>query len=192
MGAAKNSPRSSGQRRYLATLSAQGAFSLAAGRQGEPASPLDIIPLGEDRGLELTFYGTGAANDTFDYRVWIVKRATAGDLPHQLDDYDLQLYCHGTATLGTQTGVSAASLITDAQKVVDKLTVTKPTAATNPKGIGGAVVTAYGSPEPTVYSPDDNTEARLFIPDLGGAFGVIVEFDMTGATGGGCLYERIT
>jgi hypothetical protein len=45
---------------------------------------------------------------------------------------------------------------------------------------------------PSVHSPADDSSACLFIPELGNASDIIVEFDMTGATSGNCLIERGT
>jgi len=126
----------------------------------------------------------GSANDTFDYRVYVVKHST-GNLGGAVLDYEQLLFCSGTATLGTQAGV-AASGPTSAALFADTLSVTASAYCT-------AVVAAYGGIAPSVYSPADNTQAKLFIPELGNAWAIFVDFDQTSGTPTmNCLIERGT
>lgn len=178
---------SSGQVRYLSTNDTQGSFTLTAGRT--LAAPSNLFSLGPTfgkryRGVEITFFGTGTAATTFDYKVWVVRRGFASTNGAQTD-YEKSLFCSGTATLGSTAGVATTGGILTTDKMCDTLTVT--TAA-----YGTATVGAYGGVAPWVYSPGGNGCARLFITELGNASDIIVEYDMTGATSANCLIERGT
>ena len=175
-----------GQIPYLATNSTSSAFTVATTSAGRVATaPSGLFSVGNStkryRGLELTPFGVGAANTTFDYRVWVIKRSTSS-LAGVSDDYDRQLWCYGTVTLGTQAGVASRG-ITSGNNVGDTITVTA-------SAYCAAAVAAYGATAPSYYSPADDTEARLFIPELGNAEYIWIDFDMTGATSGNFLVEK--
>lgn len=205
------SSRATGLRRYLATNSSQGDFStltpplangifrnfgVSAGRFVSSVSANWIIePLIEHRGARFVFFGTNAQNLTFNYRLWVAEMVlprTADELRPQLEDAEaikLSSWGSGTVTLGTLE--PASDNLPSGNLIADTLTFTLSTDATTPKGIGTARGLAYQLGDPQVYSPADNTVAELIVPDFGsGIAGVLVEFDLTGATGANCLIEK--
>lgn len=178
---------SSGFARYLTTNSTNAAFAVTAGRT--TTAPSNLLPMGNVpgrrfRGAEVVFYGAGTATQTFDYRVWVVEKNLGTNGAGVPDDYDVQLFCHGTATLGATAGVGTKGP-TSTDLIVDTLTVL-------PDAFGTAAVTAYGAVSPLVYSPGGGGEARLFLPDLGNNSDFFIEFDMTGATSGNAMTKKGT
>lgn len=169
--------------KVYATNSTSSAFSLSAGRTAtRPTSGLLVFGnmLGaRPRYIKAVFFGTGTATTTFDYKVWAVSVGVGAN--NTIEDYDLQLLCSGTATLGTTTGVATTG-ITSSDKICDTLTTATAT-------YGAAIVSAFGGVVPSAYSPGSNGEATLFIPECGNAYGLVFEFDMTGATSGNVLVE---
>lgn len=190
--------QSNDQERYLATSSAQGSFSLAAGRtttSPESANTRAIIATGAGfRGMKFQFFGSGADNSTFDYRVWIIGRGLGSgrqwNPSGSLGDWSLTYYGGGTATLSTATGAAASGTpILSSERIADTVTWTIGTTSTTPKGVAGLIEASNGLGVSWVYSPADNTPAWLSIPDFDGAWGVLVEFDLTGATAANCVVE---
>jgi hypothetical protein len=183
---------SSGQLLYLSSNSTQAAFSLTEGRAAmasPPASPLNFLSMGPASGkryrsVMITFFGAGSATQTFDYKVWSIRRGFSSPDGVPLD-YEKLLWCSGTATLGSTAGAVSSGGIRTTDLIADTLTVTVSAYATK-------TVAAYGGVAPSVHSPGSNGIARLYIPDLGNSSDIIVEFDMTGATSGNCLIERGT
>lgn len=179
---------SSGQIKYLSSNSTSSSFpATAAGRVATAPSNLYSTGAGSGekfRGLELTPFGAGSANQTFDYKVWVVKRGFSNFNGSTPADYDQQLWCSGTVTLGTKAGVATSGGPLSTDLLGDTITVTASAYAT-------ASVAAYGGLLPSAHSPADDTEARLFIPDLGDASDIFIEFDMTGATSGNFMAERV-
>jgi len=168
---------SEGQARYLSANSSDTAFTITAGRQAQPASPENFFDLMGHRGARLSFFGTGADNSTFDYKVWLVRRSVKGSA---FTAVELVLLGNGTATLSASVGVDG-DVVDDSERMADTLTWSKVSATTIENALGDAS---------DVRSPADNTPAELII-NCGGAAGIIVEFNMTGATSGNCLIERI-
>lgn len=149
-------------------------------------APTSMIALGDSikrfRGVEVTFFGVGADNSTFDYRVYVVKRSTSVTTAGASDDYDRLLICHGTATLSASVGVSR-QWITSSNRIADTLTV-----VTDPYGV--AMCAAYGGQTPTVYSPGGDLEARLFVPECGNGEFLWIETSVGTATSANALIER--
>ena len=177
----------SGQVKYLSTNSTNSAFALTAGRT--TAAPSDMFSLGPAYGkrfreTEVTFFGSGSATQTFSYRVWVVHRGFSSINGTQID-YEKSLYCSGTATLGSTAGVATSGGILTTDKMVDTLTVTL-------EAYGASSTAGKAGVSPQAYSPGSNGCARLFLPELGNASDIIIEFDMTGATSANCLIERGT
>lgn len=183
-----------GQKRLLSTNGTQSATWMVAGRVavGQLAAARSVATAddykfslgklqgeGRQRGVEIVFFGAGADNTTVNYRVWRLKR---GYNPYssvfrtQPGDEMYDLVCTGTATL------SAAQLTEDESvddeddqaigrnyRIADTITVTLATTSTTPKGISASLgTTGYGAPDPTAYSPANDTPAFLLIPDMGG------------------------
>lgn len=181
-------PVSSGQIKYLSTNSTSSSFAATAnGRVATAPSNMHSVGAGSGekfRGLELTPFGSGSANQTFDYKVWVVKRGYPTFNGSTAADYDQFLWCSGTVTLGAKAGVATSGGPTSSDLLGDTITVT-------PSAYCSASVSAYGGIAPSAYSPADDTEARLFIPDVGDASDIFIEFDMTGATSGNFMVERV-
>lgn len=162
------------------------AFSALAPRRA--TRPSFLIPVGNstkrDRTVELTFFGLGADDSTINYRVTAVEESNSVTAAGVLDDYQEQVLGDGVITLGTQLGVSTKGATT-AHRLADTLTFTPTTFCTKMAG-------AYGGVAPVVYSPADNTEARLWIPDVGNAKYIRVYFDLDTATAANCYYKSGT
>lgn len=158
----------------------QAAFTQAAGRQA--TKPTGLVTLGQTNGDKPRFvdfipFGAGSATNTFDYKVWAVTVCL--NATGSIDDYDVQLFCSGTATLSATAGVGSFG-ITSAEKVCDTLTVA-------PATYGTAVTTAFGGVLPTVFT--GSAGASLFVPETGNIHGFIFETDLTGASSALYLYR---
>lgn len=176
--------RATPQEKYLATNSTAAAFTYSAG--GRTTLDVTTIVMKDGmRGIRLTPYGAGSDNQTFDFRVWLVRRptGTTGSIA------ELALYGAGSATLSAAVG-SATDLLGTSERFVDTCTWTPATTATTPKGIGSLVEANNGLGTSYVYSPANDTPAILSIPDLDGAPEVLIDFDMTGATAANFLIEQ--
>jgi len=209
--------RSTGQRRHLSSNSTQTAFEITAGRRvsgvagytltngiltltgGTFSAFHQMIGLQGYRGGAFEFFGTGADDSTFNYRMWLVIGNFSTNCPQAFPDLtklvDIELLCFvadtSTVTLSTAVGATGAAspAILSTERIADTLTCTISTTATTPTGPATVLQTAYALGDVTAYSPAGNTPARLIVPDFGCVLGVIPEFDLTGATGANCLYE---
>jgi len=210
--------RSTGQRRHLSSNSTQSAFEITAGRRVSGAAGYTLnsagiltltggtfsafhqmIGLQGYRGGAFEFFGTGADDSTFNYRMWLVIGNFSTNCPQAFPDLsklvDIELLCFvadtSTVTLSTAVGATGAAspAILSTERIADTLTCTISTTATTPTGPATVMQTAYALGDVTAYSPAGNTPARLIVPDFGCVLGVIPEFDLTGATGANCLYE---
>lgn len=167
-------------RRYLATNSNQTAFSLTAGwKSFSDLSSFTVASMGAPnadrrRGLRVVFFGPGDNNDTFTYRVWVLRGVSARGAPGQPGAFLMRLLGAGSCTLGTSVGVASGEVL-DTERFVDTLTYTPTTTGTSPTGPGTSIETAF-SPS-VVYSPADNTIAELILPDLGNEGYYVIEFN---------------
>lgn len=176
---------------YLNTNSTQAAFALSTttGHERTLAAPSNLFSMGPGYGARYRSviiypFGVGADNTTFDFKVWAVYRSY-GNTNGDVLDYEKRLICTVSATLGSTAGVALTGP-TSANKLVD--TLSAPTVS----AWATKMVAAFGGVAPSVHSAADQSQAALFIPELGNASDIIVEFDMTGATSGNCLIERGT
>lgn len=183
----------SGFQKYLETNDTSTAFTYSAAGvfTGEPATPHRVFPLGKALIASLVFFGVGAANTTFDYRVWFVHPVHA--FPTQGNEAPsgllLRTYAGGgTCILGTQTGVAGYPLVV-ADQFADSTTWIPSGVATSPIGPTVIAEGAFNEGASAAFTggTPDNTHAFVFIPCLMRATGLIVDFDMTGATSGNCL-----
>lgn len=174
--------------RYLAANTVQASFALAAGFTATDPDTADhrVVRLGVDGdgkrnlGAEITFFGVGANDTTYAYRIYTVHRG------RETDAWELRLFYSGSVTLGTHMGPAGGSIANDSDRFADTF------AGGTVGAWATAVANANGSSTPVEHSPADNTIAHLKIPDFGGAWGFLIEFDMTGATSGNALVEIIT
>ena len=190
------------QRRYAATSKTTGAFALTAGRAlkstldaGYTLFPLGTIRRagGDDRfaGVRLTMFGAGSDNQTFDYRVFV------GFIENPTDPLEAQVVSvfylgGGSATLSAAVGVSGSTLLAATERVADTLTWTLGSSSTTPKGIGETIEAARGQGRASAaWSPANDSEAFVDIPELGSAAYLILDFDMTGATSGNALISEL-
>ena len=186
-----NPQRFQGRERYLATSSGQTAFQLASGFFASDATTNAaqhrMYALDDARGFRLTFFGEGADNSTFDYRLWMVMPTIAfEDSP---TDFCLEYFGGGTATLSTMVGASASTMITSSERVADTLTFTLATTATTPAGPATVFEATYILGDSDKYTGVANKTAYLVMPNFP-ASRLIVEFDLTGATAANCTIER--
>lgn len=176
--------------RLLGAMSVQTEFALAEGFAAVTSAALaatyGMRTLGVAssgprwRGFEATIIGTGADNATINYKAWLVSRAEADGV------HDLRLLCSGLATLGAHAGPGgAASIFRAGERAADTLTL-----VVSP--YGSVQATARGSAGPQIYSPANDTVARLVVDDAAGAYGVILEFDLGTATGANAVIELIS
>ncbi len=169
-------------RRLLATSSTQNSWVLAAGRVllSSLTSAMGRIGLGGTnnrlRTVEVVFFGTTTADQTFSYRVWRLKHNQPGNGNTRPVSGLLDLLYTGTATLGTATLVTADDLLSTGELLADGLTGVVASAATNPKGAGSILETAHGVGV-QVFSPADNTPAKLVLPDCFDADEAVIEFN---------------
>ena len=135
-------------------------------------APSDMLEVGNStdrmRGVEVMFFGTGADNSTATYQISVLERTNSVNASGIPDDYLERIYCSGSITLSTTTGVAAKGA-TSSFRIADTVTCT-------PSSYATSVCTAYGSVVPFAFSPADNTEARVFIPDLGNARWIKIYF----------------
>ncbi len=143
-----------------------------------------LYETGRFRGGFFVPFGVGNDNDTFNYRLWLVRRLAAGKARKDLvDEYLFRLLGYGTATLSATTG-SAGKVIDDTMRIADTLTWTLATDATTPKGAGEKILAALTTGTIDAYSPADGTPAELCVPDLGAGYEVAFEIQSAGTTGG--------
>lgn len=190
------------QRRYATTSKTSTAFALAAGRalKSTLESSYTLLPLGtvrkqsgDDRfaGVRLTMFGAGSDNQTFDYRVFVGFVENPSD-PVEAQVVSVFYVGGGSATLSAAVGVSGSTLLSASERVADTLTWTLGSSSTTPKGIGETIETTRGQGRASAaWSPANDSEAFVDIPELGGAAYLILDFDMTGATSGNALVEEL-
>jgi hypothetical protein len=174
--------KSDGYFKAFASNQTTTAFSLTEGRTTTRPTGMVQLRYGDGqnpRYVTAMFCGTGSATQTFDYKVWLVS-TTAG-AGGTIEDYCLHLLSSGTATLGTSVGVGTLGF-RSTDLIADTLT-------TVTSAFGAAAVASFGGVEPRVYSPGSNGHAVLFIPETCNAFGMIFEFDMTGASSANVIYQ---
>lgn len=191
------------QVRYLATSSTQTAFGLAAGRtttnpeSTTAANERRVVWVGTGfRGCRVHICGTGADNATIAFRVLLVRRGLSSDGAREWvpsaskGDWSLEQYGAGSATLSTAVGAATTGVpVLSTERIADTITWTVSTTATTPTGPGALIEASNGLGVSFVYSPADNTPAFLSIPDLDGAAGFVIEFDLGTATSANAVVE---
>lgn len=150
--------------------------ALAAGQR--------IIHFGNGSGIDFEFTGTGDADSTVDYKLWMVMEPASEQPKDSPSEMELVLFATGTQTLGTKTGTADGVLVTSSEKIADAFTFTLTAAGT-------ALLTNYGLSAPTPFSPGNNGVARLTIPLLSRICqGILPEFELnSGATGANLVYS---
>jgi hypothetical protein len=176
----------SGQFPYLATNSTNAAFALTEGRT--TTAPADLISMGPTAGskfrqLEATFGGVADENDVANWKLFAINRGTSGPASPTTLDYNRRLFCSGTMTFGTQTGVLTANGLKTTDKICDELTLT-----VEPYGL--AAYAAFGGIVPKIYSPGSNGEAILYIPEGANADDWEFEFEIGNATSVNAFVRR--
>jgi hypothetical protein len=145
------------------------------------------------RGMRVVFFGEGADNDTFNYRVWAVFPRTASTAPlntfTQSNVTSVATVCFGTGSGTLSTLVGEGDLVPADERYADTLTFVPTDGTTTPTGVGDVFSTAYNLGTPTAYSPANNSPAMLAIPDVSNIWGLVFEFDVTGATSVNALIE---
>lgn len=184
--------------RLLATSSGQTAFALTAGLTNvgalTAAQAGSIVRLDEYgapatnlwRGVEFMFFGKGANNATFDYRLWNITNPSANKIKLVLNYLG-----QGTATLSTATACTGdGDLVTTAEFFADTLTFVRSTTATTPDGPMDAIENTYGASfSAQAYSPAADVPGAVIVPELGRCNAFLVEFDLTGATEANAIFR---
>lgn len=192
------------EERYLTECSTQTAYVITGGGRYaasafDPGGTLNdgatgrVVAVGSFKGARITFFGLGADNSTFTYRVYLVKRSKDSSAASGLGGGVTRLYCTGTATLSALTGEGAQTAtagVRSTERLADTLTKTLATSSTTPKGSGATVEKSSSASAADLYSPGSDAEAAyLEINDLQDADGIYIDFDLTGATGANALVE---
>jgi len=177
--------------RYKALSSTATAFDpiLDKGKilSASQVSAFVVVPLGKSLVAQLFFFGTGTG--TFDYRLWATFRGS--NEVGVLDPIStiVMPLGGGTATLGAATGVTGGTVVGPTEKLANILTWTPSGIGTVPPGPEAVAQTALNEGASAVYAATlttTNDIAVLILPSILRATGIIVDFDMTGATSGNC------
>lgn len=175
-------------RRYLATSSTATAFTYTAGAR-LTAPPANVIPMSRNLILNLIFMGAGADNSTFDYRVLGLMRCTDATGAIDTVTYLLVNLGVGTCTLGAMVGSTGGTAILSTERLADGVTWTISSETSAPDGPMTDIETAYSEGTSQAYAPADDTFGMLILPACGRFEGIVVDFDLTGATSANCLYD---
>lgn len=119
------------------------------------------------------FYGTGSANQTFDFCIWGWSASNPDGT------WIPVLLFQGTATLSTFAGVTSG-IVTASELIADTITVASGYGGT--AGIDYEIITPGGTP--------NNTPAMLLLNNKGCLL-LELELDMTGATNGNALVAGV-
>lgn len=189
MSTVATSLESSGQIRHLAANTTSNAWALAEGRT--LTKPSDMIPLGSGskriRALQITPFGQGADNSTFEMRFYGVNVGYA-DVGGDILDYELTLILSVVATLGTSFGVLPAGQqgITTADRIADTVVPTE-------AAYLASVRAGYTNRAPFAFSPATNTLSRIVIPELTNFEFLVPEYNRgSSATNCNLLWQRDT
>ncbi len=180
--------RSAGREIYRSANSTATSFTLTGG--AKTAAPVDqaavalpVVILGEGRGWKIQFFGVGADNTTFSAKLWGVDFTQSVEGGERIPtDYVLTEWGSVAVTLGTEAVVGTAAAVSSTAVYADTLVYTAATACTNAEA-------AYGLGTTTAYSPADNNTACLFVPNFP-FHGLIIDFDLTGATSANAVVQR--
>jgi hypothetical protein len=135
-------------------------------------------------GARIRFFGTGADNATFDFRIWAWTPCQGNpNLGYAT------LLASGSVTLSTLLGSSQTLCpIGAAERIADTLTLALSSGASTPKGPWAAIYLALGAVA-GVHSPGDNTAALAILPELGSVQGIFFDFQLGTATGANAAVE---
>ncbi len=185
-----------GQERYLANGSNSNAAALTAGRWAPTMvngrlclnndGNLPLVDVAGALSAEIGFFGPGSDNGSFNFRLWAADWAVAGG-GRERGHLELWLMGTGTATLSTLQGITGGQVVLATERIADTLTWTKSSESSTPKGPMTKKETQYSEGTSDVYSPADNTPARLILPTLGRASALVMEVtSRTNVTTGNC------
>lgn len=144
------------------------------------------FPLQGARGVAIQIAGTGDDNDTIDFRVYLVRKTYNGGT---WLGYDCELHGAGTATLSQANrpgGIASVGGGQVVERIADTLTwfLAKSdgtaTIPANTYGPGVVLEAAYASGASAVHSPANNKVATLYIQEIGGYDGIIVDTKVNG------------
>lgn len=168
------------------TLPKHGQFASREALQAVSAD-LQIYSLGaiggdgggwRHRGAHLAFGGTGAEDSTF--KLYLYASFAAGNGQRTLRPLG-ELTC----TLSATTGASGLLLDGATYRIVDTISF-------SPHAWYTAARAAVGAAAAAAYSPGSDLEAVLTFGDLLGAAEIVIDPDMTGATGAVVFVEGFT
>ena len=183
---AKAMDRTNGRRLILAAASAVGTFTLSAGRIAiatlrAGASHWSFHESGRFRGCNLRFWAN--ANDkTATVRVWRVSKGISSNGGEV--DAELEYLGSIAATSGNINGVAGGNAGAS-DYLCDTLDFTPSSSSTSPKGPFSTEQTALALGEAFEHSPADNTPAKVTIPNIGSAIGLVFELCLGNGAGGG-------
>lgn len=175
---------------YAITLPASGQYSGLAALTTLNAN-LFFFSMGElgdasggdrYRGLRILPFGTGANNDTFSFRVYAVH-FLGGEGNGQQGPIELKLLATNACTFGNATGI-IGGMFSTSERIVDTAVMTKSAYLT---ALESAMTLSTGA---GAYSPADDTQAAIWIPECGNAAGIVIDSVMTGSNAGNYLIQR--
>jgi hypothetical protein len=170
----------------------QSAFALTQGRVLRSAlNDYFPIKLGSTRGprhrgVTLQFFGQGADDASFNWKIWGARGTMLQDSngpSNQGLDMGLRLLMNGTGQLSTMTGVSTG-LITTADRMADTIVPTKSAYLTH-------LETVFDQ-EVVTYSPADNTPAEIVMVDTFNFSDLVIEVERGAITKLNALVEKYT
>lgn len=164
--------RSSIWTELLTTNSTSSSFAstaiVASTPSGDNVIQTEIPNHGVTNTMMFVFYGAGADDATYDSRIWGWQYVDGTSL------WVPTLLAELTCTLSTMVGVSGQA-ITNTDRIVDTY----------------ALDTGFNSNVSVeIVSPANNTGGYVVV-DVRGFKYVQVDFDMTGATNGNCIYRGL-
>lgn len=180
---------SSGWERYATALSTASAFVYATG-QIIAAAPTGALKVVDSLGAELSFFGTGADNSTFEVQVGLFDTSKQRDSNAVSPDGPIQLLGVLAITLGASMGPSTSSVIKSTERVADIAAWTQYTNSSTVKGVGAYNESLWAGADAVVYSGGDGSPARVGFRDFGAASHLFLDFKLGTATGAGAIVKR--
>lgn len=200
---------STGQNRYMTTGKTGTAGSDYSVTQAARTSAADLataagltgmLDLGSKigerfRGVIIGFMAS-AASSAVPFRIYAKRRGVASG-GATTEDYCLSLLLTGSFTSSAAgVGTSATAIVKATEYVADIITFTIATGGVSPSGPGATINSALGSAGAYAYSPGTaavqiNLSAELWIPDVGNAEGLIIDFDPGNTVVANAIWEGV-
>lgn len=179
--------RSGGFRRVLTSNSTATSFGSPLGTfagtilTSTQLAAYQVFKLNRCLTAEVMFVGVGADGTTFDYRIWGIRRMMTAAGVQDDNTHLVFPIGSGGCTLGTLVGAAGGTgVVATTERVADGVTWTSSAITLIAEA---ALIEGAG----TEYDSTSNDIGMVFIPNLMRVSGLIVDFDMTGATSANAL-----